>query len=449
MLNKRNAERRDFLRMLARSGMLLPFASSLLPGGSLLAKGGKVRRLITVYYPNGAILDSWHPKSSGRLNASSLNYALEPLEPYANRMIAFRNLSTKGHGGSSSHPEAASSILSGGERGAQSFDVAIGNHLSRGDGMPYLHCGLFTRYNRGKDYLLFRDPNGQSILPEDDPQKLARQIFGASDDGEDQKAKLEVLELIADDLKSLKAIVPEGTARTKLRVHEQSFAYLESLISHNLNLSPSCGPERAPAMGADRRENNERAEKLVLAQFDNIVGAFKCNLTSVASFQFMAAQDESLYINFESIQDKLDRADSGGFGSSKKWWNQNTSHSSSHEGNEIFAIQNYWYNLMIAQLCRKLDEVEDPLGGGTLLDTSTILVCSENGESSYHGMEDVAWYLVGGANGAFHTGRVIDLRGRGSSDLLWELGMSMGMAWSRFGGSSMGVPELYRTAARL
>ena len=51
-------------------------------------------------------------------------------------------------------------------------------------------------------------------------------------------------------------------------------------------------------MGDNRRSNNHIAEGLVLAQFDNIVSKFKCGLTAVAAFQFMSAQDESLYINF-------------------------------------------------------------------------------------------------------------------------------------------------------
>ena len=198
-----------------------------------------------------------------------------------------------------------------------------------------------------------------------------------------------------------------------------------------------------PSVSENRRENNEKAEALVDAQFENIVAAFKCDLSAVASFQFMAAQDESLYINFDSIKTELDAADGGGFGSNKKWWNQNLSHSSSHEASGVFAVQNRWYNMMVAKLCEKMDAVADPLGGGSLLDTSTILVFSENGQSANHGMEDVAWYLMGGSNGAFDMGKVLDVRAKGSSDFLWELGRGMGLNWSRFGNSSSGIPGLY------
>ena len=51
-----------------------------------------------------------------------------------------------------------------------SYDVQIVKYLGQGAELNYFHCGLFNRYNLGKDYLLFRDSNGQSILPEDDPK---------------------------------------------------------------------------------------------------------------------------------------------------------------------------------------------------------------------------------------------------------------------------------------
>ena len=59
-------QRRDFLRSLAQVGVLLPFASQVLPGGRLAAAPRKAHRLLMVYYPNGAVLDHWHPRYLGK-----------------------------------------------------------------------------------------------------------------------------------------------------------------------------------------------------------------------------------------------------------------------------------------------------------------------------------------------------------------------------------------------
>ena len=441
-------KRRDALKSLIKLGLFLPFASQFTPSRTLAgASNRSLRRLITVYYPNGAQLDQWHPKASGPLRkAQELSFSLDPLKDYGHQLILFRGLSSKGHGGSPSHPEAASRILSGGEMHKESFDVAIGNRLRRGTSLGYIHSGLFTRYNRGKDYLLFRDKNGQSILPEDDPKRLGDQLFGSSRETGQRERDMKVLEILQNDLTYLKKHDHNKEVAKKLAIHQSSLDYMESLLNSNALKKTTCGPRQRPAMGSDRRANNIIAEDLTMAQFDNIVDAFKCDLCQVASFQFMSAQDESLYINFDSLRAHLDRADGGGFGSEKKWWNQNTSHASSHEGNEVFRVQNRWYNMMVAKLCEKLDQTADPQGGGTLLDTSVILVFSENGESTIHGMEDLPWYLVGGGAGGLATGQILNLSARGTSDLFLEIGRLMGMPWSRYGASSIGVPELYSQA---
>ena len=98
---------------------------------------------------------------------------------------------------------------------------------------------------------------------------------------------------------------------------------------------------------------------------------------------------------------------------------------------------------MVPKLCQKLDQTQDPLGGGSLFDTSLICMFSENGQSANHGLEDVGWYLLGGSNGTMDMGKVLDCQGAGSSNLLLELARSMGLGWKSFGNSSEGLPGLY------
>lgn len=415
------------------------------------------KRLILVTYPNGAILRRWHLggttlAADGRiLPRSALSFALDPLRPYANFLMPLRHLNTLGHGGSSSHPEAASRVLSGGNTGQPSIEVSVALELnSRSESplpLPYIHLGLFTRYNKGKEYLMFRDANGQPIFPEDDPVKAARILFGAeaADTPDTDRQKVILQQLIADAGRKAECCPAGGLAAAKLRAHVSSLvSYLE--ILENRKPGGSCRPTQLTGMTTDQRSNNTLAEDIVRSQWRNIVAAASCGITRVFGFSFMSAQDDSLYINFNSIKDLLDGADGGGFGSDRKWWNQNQSHSSSHEANEVFAVQNRWYNMMIAELLEMLRTTPDPESNGArnLLDSTVVCVVSENGESANHGQEDVGWYLAGGANSRFMPGRVLECSGRGSSDLLLELARIMGLDWSTYARSSGGLPGLAR-----
>ncbi len=446
--------RRDFLRKTA----LCSFASTSSAWSWAHGQSSSgPRRLILISYPNGAVLRKWHLNQSsggGSFNPTELSFALQPLAEHANLLYPLRHLNTLGHGGSSSHPEAASQILSGGLRNRPSVDVEIATALSSPTPLAIAHLGLFTRYNKGEDHLMFRGTDGRPVLPEDDPVAAARLLFGEAtgagprhlvspDSNSRTERQLRILTRLEEAYaRALPGPNEFPQVHEKITTHQQSLSTYRRILSERGGSGSCTSPSDLMAMGPDRRANNLVAEHLVRSQWKNIVAAAACDICRVFSFSFMSAQDDSLHINFESLRELLDAADGGGFGSEKKWWNQTQSHSSSHEANEVFAIQTRWYNMMISQLVSLLKSTPDSQSGSPLMDNTLIAVVSENGESAYHGQEDVPWYLLAGSRCGLGPARVLDCGRRGSSDLLLALAQIMGLSWESYGRSNGGLPQL-------
>lgn len=396
--------------------------------------------LFVVYYPNGANLQSWHPRiTSGVLGSKTLGRNMSPLMPVLNNLWVPRNLSSQGHGGSSSHPEAASLILSGGIANSPSFNNLIASEIRVRDGastkFDHLDFGIFTRYNQGNEYLPFRDINGKAILPEDDPQDLLGQIFTPIADN--APVNLAILsqqrERIARWLSSKS--LPE-TSRIKLRTLDQS---LQSLIAKEGQTTEA--PELSGLkMGQDRQSNNNIAVDLLDDQIKLMAFSAHKNLAQSFALQFMSAQDESLFINFPSIRPLLDRADEGGYGSEKLWWNENLSHPASHKAREVLDVQALWINTQVAKLCKKLSFYSHPVKKlDSVFDHSIILVCSEVGASHLHGQVDLPWYIISGNRVAFPKKQAYDCRGAATSSLFIEIAKSVGLSWSSYGKVSQGI----------
>lgn len=434
-IQKNKMKRREFIRNIAKAGMLAPFASQFLFGGRVNAAPlGTANRLIVVYYPNGANLEKWHTN-----DINNLNFAMTPLEPYSHYLTEFRNLTSVGAGGSSSSAQAASAILSGGVQNGPTIDSAIAHALGQPNIHRAMHFGLFTRYALSSDYFPFRDVNGYRILPEDDPNTASRLYFGdiPSRNQESSTAlRLSILESMEADLTQLQSHVLNNAQRSELDKQAESMARFGSLLRSNLNIQDIV---HNVSMGPNQLQNNEVAEDICRAQFKNLAVGLEADLTRVSVFQFMAAQDESLLINFESLEEDLTAA---GYWGERRYWNENRSVVAKSMSGELFATQNKWYNMMMAELCRELSSRQDPLGGGSLLDTSLILMCTEMGGAPQNGEWDIPWYLLGGANGAVNNGQVIDCTGKNSANLLLEIARMMGLNWSAFGSSGSGIEGL-------
>ena len=90
-ITKKSLARRTFLRGLSAT-VALPFLDAMAP--ALTAATAAPKRLGFVYFPNGAIMDSWIPKTAGA--GFEFTPTLAPLAPYQDHLAVIGNLARAG-----------------------------------------------------------------------------------------------------------------------------------------------------------------------------------------------------------------------------------------------------------------------------------------------------------------------------------------------------------------
>jgi hypothetical protein len=434
---KNKMQRRDFLRSLAKAGLTTAFASQFMLSANVFAQSGGAKRFVMVFYPNGCVRDKWHSYNLGALGSGSFDTSpLQHLNSHINKVVAFKNLSYVGQGGSSGHPEACRGVFSGGQEYAPTFDVAIGEALG-GRLTKNMHVGVWSSRAIGTEYMPFTDKNGNKIKVSDNPQQvydsLLADIVGSSNGEPDPDAdrRKKVLEALHENLDLLQANTLNIKQQGKLLSHEEALNYYQGTLSGTLDIGPGSSFSR-PTIGMTGVEDD--AELIAKAQMRNIAMAFQADITRTASFQFMGAQDESLKINFPSVRPYM-----GEYGSGNRLnYNETRSHVSSHNESALFDSQTRWYNMMVSYLMDELAARPDAAYGGTLLDNTLILVMSEVGGGN-HQQENPGIYVAGGAGGAIQTGRAIDAMNTGMSNLYLDIAKTFGLNWNRYGNSYGGV----------
>ncbi|SMF58157.1 DUF1552 domain-containing protein [Pseudobacteriovorax antillogorgiicola] len=432
------SKRRDFIRNMIKSGSFLACVDAL--GWSSLLAAPSLKRFVMIYYPNGCVRDRWHSYPIGELSPASLSRSpLEPLTNHLDKLTLFKNLSYAGHGGSSSHPEACRGVFSGGVPGHMSFDTSLGMSIP-GRLTNNIHLGLWTSLAKGSEYMPFTDESGRSIVPADDPLQVYDQLIGdlgGGDQGNPQTAsRKRILSALMENLDLMQSIDLPTSQAQKLIAHENSLQYYQKVLEAGFGdgvelVRPSV------SMGGI----NEEAEDICKAQMKNIATMMQADVSKIFSFQFMAAQDESLKINFPSIRPYM-----GSFGSGEKLnYNETRSHVSSHNESALFDSQTRWYNMMIAYLVDELTRRIDPVFGGALIDHTLILVMSEVGGGN-HQMENPGVLTISGQHSPVARRRAIDCRGAGMSSLFLDIARAFGLSWDNYGNSfGTGIPGYIQT----
>jgi len=440
---KGKMQRRDFIRTLAKAGLTTAFTSQFMLSSNVFAATGGAKRFVMVFYPNGCVRDKWHSYSAGALGSASFATSpLQHLNSYLTKLVPLKNLTYAGHGGSSGHPDACRAVFSGGQDGAPSFDVALGEALG-GRLTKNMYVGVWSSKAKGTEYMPFTDKNRAKVIVPDNPQQVYDTLIadtvaasnGSSSSDPDAARRKRVLESLQENLDILQANQLNVTQNGKLLSHEAALTYYQNALNSAVSLGGS--DFSRPTIGMTGVDAD--ADTIAQAQMKNIAMAFQADITRVASFQFMGAQDESLKINFPALRPYM-----GDYGSGAKLdYNEVRSHVSSHNESSLFDSQTRWYNLMVAYLMDQLAARPDPVYGGTLLDNTMILVMSEVGGGN-HQQENPGIYLAGGAGGAINTGSAIDTNSAGMSNVYLSIAKAYGLNWAAYGNSSGTIAGLLK-----
>jgi hypothetical protein len=394
LILKKHLSRRTVLRGVGAS-VSLPLLSAMIPAGVALSKTAAAPkpRMAFIYFPHGAVMDKWTPKTEGVLG--DLPPILKPLEPFKNQLTIVSGLENKSAIAAPVHAITPGTWLScvpprisHEPYGGVTVDQIAAQHIGQDTPLPSLEIATEEQGGEGscdRNYgcsygktISFRDPS--TPLPmEHNPRKLFQQLFGAGDTAEERALlsveSASVIDLVRADAKDLertlgpadRAVLDEylGTVREiERRVQKLSSRDISAV---KLPDAPSGIPSNF--------------DEHMQIMFDMLALAFQANLTRVASFMLAAEVSNQPY-NFIGISDAF--------------------HPLSHHQNNaqkldrLAKVQTY-HTQVFAKFVKKLADMPD--GEGSMLDNSILLFGSNMSNSNLHDHFPLPTAIVGGGAG--------------------------------------------------
>jgi len=393
-ITKKHISRRTVLRGLG-AAVALPLLDSMIPASTVLAQtaAGPKLRMGFIYFPHGAIMDQWTPKTTG--TNFEISPILQPLEAYKKQLTVVSGLDNKpatlppvhalqpGTWLNCVSPRKTQEPLA-----ATTIDQLAAQRLGQETPFPSLEVCTETRggggtcdRNYGCSYsgtISFRTPT--TPLPmENNPRTLFQRLFGQGDTPEERakwtKQVGSILDIVAEESTGLKRRV---SAEDRVMLDD----YFETIreIERRMDKIEKSDVSRLDLPDAPIGIPNSFDEHLNL-MFDLLALAYRADLTRIFSMM-MAAEVSTQTYNHIGVSDAF--------------------HPLSHHQNDrnkmdrLVKIQTY-HSSVFAKFLAKLSTMPD--GDGTILDHSIILYGSNMSNSNAHNEFPLPSAIVGGGNG--------------------------------------------------
>lgn len=435
--------RRSLLGLVGAGALGLPLALR----GQRAQAAGVAKRLIIFYFPDGVVAQSqdgepseWH--ATGSETGFQLGHQLEPLTPHRDHCLFFSGLSMGGTD-AGSHPGGAKKLLTGVDGGnGESIDQYLARTVGASARWRHLYLGAAANANgaSGDKHIVYAGP-GQSIAPEDDPRRAFRALFGASGTAtgptpvDTSAEERSVLDVALADLNDLKTRIAPLEQR-KLDLHLEALRDVERRIMSMPTMPPAtCGEPGSFASGPPDSAlyDPARFPEVLRMQTDLMVTAMACGLTRVGTIQASIHTSELIMSRFPGAP----FSDPGFDMRSHQASHYGARHDLAHREYRDYLEQRRWwvtqYNYLLDQLAAR------PEDGGTMLDHSLVLLCTEVCDGNTHSHDNMPFVLAGGMAGILRTGRRLDFGGARHSNLLLTLARAMGDGANAFGEASSGV----------
>jgi hypothetical protein len=163
-----------------------------------------------------------------------------------------------------------------------------------------------------------------------------------------------------------------------------------------------------------------------------IVMAFECDVTRVISYML---EDERSEFTYDNVQERAFTAAS----SKEKGGACPEYHIAQHDGGDVFATITWWNVGKVADLCRKLDDIQEA-PGVSVLDNTVVLFggCMHGGN---HLADELPLVLIGGGNLGLGNDQHVVLEKRPLRDLYFTLLNEVyGLGVADFGRNLTGAP---------
>ncbi len=430
-----NISRRRLLQLGGAAAITAPLARYLRANPSPTT----AKRFIVFYFPDGIAGTSQNGDPSLWTPADSL----APLAPYTNQCIFFKGLSM-GPTDSGSHPGGAKKLLTATDGGnGISIDQHLASTIGKNDPFPLLYLGAQANANNasGDMHISYVQP-GYTTPPEDDPVAAFNRVFsgtgsttsGGGSGAGDGSAKLSILDRSREELQALQAKLGD-VEKAKLDLHLQAVREVEMRIQALGGGTPAtCGQPAIDASGIDSSTlyAPEMFPKILRAQTDLMVQAMACGLTRVGVIQAAHHTSDLIMSRFMGT----DLYEAGFDMRSHQASHYGAAHDLTHHEYADYVKQVRWWVSQFAYLLSQL--AARPEDGGTMLDHSLVLLCTEICDGNTHLHDDMPFVLAGGGNGAIHTGRTLDVGYRRHGDLYVAIANALGDGITSFGDASSG-----------
>jgi hypothetical protein len=404
-VTKRSMPRRTFLGGVG-TAVALPFLESMVPAFTALAQSDArpPLRFGAVYFPNGAPMDYWTPRSPG--GALEITPILAPLEPYRERMTVVGNLSRAGGRSVTDHAVSSAGWLSGVvAKQTEAEDISLGvtidqvlaREIGRDTTFPSLEFATedFSGYVGGCvpgyscTYMNTISWAGEtSPLPmEINPRVAFERMFGRATSPAGRLERLRqdrsILDSVTDEARRLQRRV-SASDRERLDRYLGDIREIERRIQRNEAKSATeVTPIDAPAGVPDTFEAH------AAVMFDLLAVAYQADLTRVFTFMMSREASQRTYPLLGIPQ---------------------THHDVSHHGNQpdkmaLHAKIDTHYTGLVASFVETLRR--SPEGDGSVLDHSLIAFGAGMSDGQAHSAYPLPLALIGGAGGRLGGGRYL------------------------------------------
>jgi hypothetical protein len=391
-ITRKSISRRTLLRGLS-AAVALPFLDAMAPA-AVVAKAAP-KRLGFVYFPNGAIMDQWIPKTAGA--GLEFTPTLAPLEPYREQLVVIGNLARAGTT-IGDHAVAAAGWLTGvyakkteaeDVLAGPTIDQLIARQVGNETAFPSLEFATedFTGYIGGctpgfsctyMNTLCWTSPTAPLPM-EINPRVAFERMFGRAGSSAQRKAReaedQSILDSVRGDVVRLKSgLGPRDKARLddylgNIRETEQRIARAEKRGDDGVTAVDA--PEGIP----------ESFEEHAALMFDLQLLAYQADITRVATFMLSREASQRTYPQIDVDEPH---------------------HTLSHHGNDPVkkarnAKINLYHAQQFAKFIAKMKSTAD--GDGTLLDHSLIFYGAGMGDGNAHATDPLPLVAVGGLAG--------------------------------------------------
>ncbi len=407
-ITKKHLSRRTVLRGLGVTAAL-PLLDAMIPAATALADTAAAPkpRLGFFYFPHGAVMEKWTPKTEGR--DFELMPIVDPLAAHRKQLTILSNIGNKPGESRAVHALVPATWLScvhpkeGLEPSmSPTVDQIAARHIGQDTPWPSLETataqghGVGSACERGygcsySGTLSFR--TASTPLPvESNPRQLFMRLFGQGDTLEERKflsrQTSSILDMLSGEISSLDRRLGPQDRRT-LTDYLDSVREIERRV-HNAENGELAKLTLPQAPGATS-ENFDEHLKLM---YSLIALAYQGNLTRIQTFMIAPEVSEQTY-NFIGVPDAF--------------------HAISHHANDpdkkdrLSKIQRY-HTQVFAGFLDTLANMPD--GDGSMLDHSLMLYGSNMSNSNAHNQYPLPTAIVGGGCGKLRGGQHINFKER-------------------------------------